>query len=145
MDPLQLFAVGLTLAHISLLAGVYFASAITTDAFVSTEIHSLLYFRVGLSVIVVVEAGLAVYDTYKLHRGDVGNTASASAFIAAAIVGWAILASYPADDAEHAIGAVIFISATAVYSVFFISKSAKWRTPLYALWALSVASAIAFA
>lgn len=145
MDPLQLFSVGIALAHACLLAGVYFSSSVHTDAFVSTEIHSLLFFRVTLTCLVFLEAILCAAYIFSFHQDSAPRSVTAAAFVASAVAGWAVLACYPSDRAEHAAGAAVFIAATAAYSLFFITKSARFKSLLYALWAASTATAGAFA
>lgn len=146
MDALQIFAVGVTLGHACLLAGVYFSSSIHTDAFVSTEIHSMVFFRVVLSCVVIIEAALCggyIYNFY--HAAPHRLTWLATALILAAVAAWCLVASYPTDRPEHLAGAVCFIVFTAAYALFFISKSARARPALYSLWSLSIADAGAFA
>jgi hypothetical protein len=145
MDALQVFAVGVALGHACLLAGVYFSSSVYTDAFVSTEIHSLLFFRASLSCIVLLEAVLCAAYIFSFHQESRARSLTAAFFVAGAVAGWALLACYPTDRAEHAAGAAAFIACTAVYSLFFITKSQKFRQALLAMWALSTATAGAFA
>jgi hypothetical protein len=145
MQPLQLFAVGISLSHASLLAGIYFSSSIHSSAFVSTEIDSLVWFRVALTFIVLVEASLCAAYIYTFHRDSEAKTSTAAAFVVAAIAGWGLLTSYPTNTAVHMAGAIAFIAATAAYSLFFISKSEAWRPWLYAMWGASIAAAFSFA
>lgn len=145
MDPLQLLAAGVALAHACLLAGVYLSSSIRTNAFVSTELNSMQYFRAALTAVVTLEATLCACYIYNYQKQSKPNTTAAFAFVAAALAGWALLSSYQETSAEHLAGAAAFIASTAAYSLFFISKASAYRPALYALWALSVAASLAFA
>lgn len=145
MQSTQLLAVGVSLAHACLLAGVYFSSSVHTNAFVSTELHNLLFFRAALTAVVGTEAAICAAYIYQYQRASQPNTTAAFAFVAAAVAGWAVLATYQEDTTEHLVGAAVFIVATACYSLFFITKSQHARPFLYTLWALTVATAIAFA
>ncbi len=138
-------SVGVALAHASLLAGVYFSSSIHTSAFVSTELGSLLYFRLTLTALVTAEAGISTVYILNLYSHAPQSATAAVSLVAAAVAGWAVLASYPSDRPEHMGGAVAFIAATAGYTIFFIAKSSRLRPALYSLWTLSVAEAGAFA
>jgi hypothetical protein len=144
MDPLQLFSVGIALAHACLLAGVYFSSSVHTDAFVSTEIHSLLFFRVTLTCLVFLEAILCAAYIFSFHQDSAPRSITAAAFVATAVAGWAVLACYPTSQAEHAAGAILFIVGSAASALFFITKAAHYRSLLYACWASSIATAGAF-
>lgn len=144
MDPFQLFACAVSLAHACLLAGVFFASSVYSRAYVSTEIHALLAFRVGLTLIVLAEAALsAAYIC--MQGGSQARVASGVGWIAAALAGWSLVASFDTTHTEHLAGAVVFIAATAVYSYYFIQRSAALRAWLYALWGATIALAVAFA
>ena len=145
MHPMQLFATGIALSHACLLAGVYFSSSIHTDAFVSTEIHSVILFRVALTFIVLVEAAICSAYIYAFYKNYPETTSTAAGFVVAAIAGWGLVASFPTSTTEHMAGAITFIAATAAYSLFFISKSEAWRPWLYAMWGASIAAAVAFA
>ncbi len=144
MQPLQLLSAGIALAHACLLAGVYFATSVHTDAFVSTQIHAAASFRVALTLLVLAETGLCSAYAYYLHRDSQGATAAAAVLVAGSVAGWCLVASFPTDRAEHGAGAALFIAATGGYSWFFIAGSEKWRPALYFLWASAAAAAAAF-
>lgn len=143
MQPIQLFALGVTIAHACLLAGVFFGSSLQTHAYVSTEVHALLFFKTFLTVIVITEAafcGAYIYD----QGGSAARVASGEVFVALSVIGWAILASFPTETAEHLAGAVIFISSTAAYGLYFVQAAQRARPALYTLWTLAALSAAAF-
>ena len=144
MDLIQSIAILITLFHFVLLISIFAATSVHTDAFVSTEIHASLWFRLALSLIVLCEAALCV--AYVREQGGVNIWfCSAVALAAAAVGGWTLVVAFPVDKAAHVAGAVAFIAATACYSAIFIDRSLRFRTLLYAMWALSITAATAFA
>lgn len=144
-DPLQITAVVTTVAHLGLLAGVFFSSAIHTSAFVSTEIHSALFFKVLLTIAVLTEAVISM--TYIcLIQQAVGEIVGlvASLLVLAATAGWALLATYPVYQREHEIGAVMFVVTTALYAFYFIAHAKRGRVCAIFMWTASSALACAF-
>lgn len=134
---------GITLAHACLLTGVFFATSLHSHAYVSTEVHSLLFFRMFLTVIVLCEAILSATYIY-IQGGSLARTASGEAFVAFAIAGWTLVASYPTETTEHLAGAFVFITCTALYSLYFIQRAISLKPWLYAMWTLNALLAIAF-
>jgi len=143
MDPFQLFAAGVALGHAFLLAGVYFGSSIGTHAFVSTEVHGMLFFKILLSSVVVLEHAFCATYIY-IQGGSELRQAFGLLSVAAATTGWCVLAAFPTEDAAHMVGAVIFIAATGVYSFLFISKASLFRLLFYLSGATTLAAALIF-
>ena len=143
MDPFQIFALGITLAHLCLLAGVFFGSSLRTHAYVSTEIHSMVTFRTFLTLMVLSEAifcGTYIY----IQSGTAVRVASGVTFVGLSVIGWTLVASFRTETPEHLAGAAIFTASTALYSFYFIQKSRSLKAALYTLWAVSSSAAIAF-
>lgn len=144
-DPLQITAVLTTVAHLALLAGVFFGSAIQTSAFVSTEIHSALFFKILLTIAVLTEAVVSMTYICLIQRaaGEVVGLV-ASVLVLAATAGWALLATYPVYQREHEIGAGMFIVTTALYAFYFIVHAKRGRFCAIFMWTASSALACAF-
>jgi hypothetical protein len=143
MDPFQIFAMGVTLAHLALLAGVFFGSSMRTHAYVSTEIHSMAAFRTFLSLLVLTEAVLCGTYIY-VQGGSALRVASGLTFVGLSVLGWILVASFSTEKAEHFVGAVFFIASTSIYSFYFIDRARSLRPYLFFLWAVSTAVALAF-
>jgi len=143
MDPFQIFALGVTLSHLALLAGVFFGSSLRTHAYVSTEVHSMAFFRTFLTLMVLSEAVFCGTYIY-IQSGSPSRVSSGVVFVCLSVVGWILVASFNTDKIEHFLGAVLFIAATAAYSFYFIDRARSLRPYLYFLWSLSCAVAISF-
>jgi len=143
MDPFQIFAMGITLAHLALLAGVFFGSSLRTHAYVSTEVHGMIFFRTFLTLIVLTETVLCATYIY-VQSGPALRVSTGVTFAGLSVIGWALVASFPTQTTEHLAGAVLFTASTALYSIYFIEKAKSLKVLLYGLWATSSAAAIAF-
>lgn len=143
MDPFQIFALGVTLSHLALLAGVFFGSSLRTHAYVSTEVHSMVFFRTFLTLMVFTEAVFCGSYIY-IQSGSAFRVSSGVVFVGLSIIGWILVASFNTDKAEHFVGAVMFIASTAAYSFYFIDKARYFRPYMYFLWSASCAVAICF-
>lgn len=143
MDCLLVSTLTLALTHVVLLAVVFFGTSLPTHAFVSTEIHAQVFFRVLLTVIVYIEAAVGVTYIFVQGQGPLRRFA-AVALAAVAMGGWALVASFPTENPAHLAGAATFIATTAAYSLLFIARSLALKCVLYAMWALTVAAAVAF-
>lgn len=143
MELLYGLALTVGLTHLALLTGVYFSSSMHTQAYVSTEIHAHAFFKALLTIIVFVEAAMGVAYVSQQGSGALRRYA-ALALALTAMVGWALVASYPSDTQQHLAGAATFIAATACYSFLFIARSLALRTLLYTLWIAAVAAAVSF-
>jgi len=144
MEPFQLFATGVALGHACLLAGVYFGSSVGTHAFVSTEIHSMAFFQVLLSAVVVMEHVFCATYIY-VQGGTTARQLTGIAAVSTATVGWCVLAAFPTEHPAHIVGAIIFIAATSVYSFMFISKLSRHKAWFYIGGGITLAAALVFA
>ena len=143
MDPFQIFAMGITLAHLALLAGVFFGSSLRTHAYVSTEVHGMVFFRTFLTLIVLTETVLCATYIY-IQSGPALRVASGVTFVGLSVIGWIMVASFPTETTEHLAGAILFAASTAVYSFYFIERAKSLQAVLYTLWAVSSATVVAF-
>jgi len=145
MRCLRATAIAVTLAHSALLASVFFSSSLDSGAYVSTEIHSRLYFSVLLTALVLLEAALgSAYAFASPHSTRETKVVTAASLVAAA-AGWATLASTPESNSYHTAGAAVFVAATSLYCLLFIADSSHAKALLLILWTASTCTAIAFA
>lgn len=145
MEPLQVTAVVIALAHTALLASVYFTTSMATHAYVSTEIEGQIFFRTLLTCIVVFEHIVCATYLCLFNQNLNARLAVSLVSVCAASVGWSLLASHPTENPVHLIGAIIFIAATSVYSLLLILKTRRFRAFFLTCGALALASALAFA
>jgi hypothetical protein len=145
MEPLQVIAVVIALAHTALLTSVYFSTSMATHAYVSTEIEGQIFFRTLLTCIVVFEH--IVCATYLCLFNQFSNARLAISMLSvcAASAGWSLLASHPTENPVHLIGAIIFIASTSIYSLLLILQTRKFKPWFLACGALALGSALAFA
>jgi hypothetical protein len=144
-DPLQIVAVATAVGHLALLAGVFFSSAIQTRAYVSTEIHSALFFKVLLTLVVLTE-GVVSMTYICVIQHALGETLGllASLLVLAATAGWAILATFAVYEQEHEVGAAIYIVTTSLYSFYFMVHAKRGKVVGIIFWTASTALACAF-
>lgn len=145
MEPLQVIAVVIALAHTALLTSVYFSTSMATHAYVSTEIEGQIFFRTLLTCIVVFEH--IVCATYLCLFNQFSNARLVLSLLSVctASAGWSLLASHATENPVHLIGAVIFIASTSVYSLLLILQTRKFKPFFLVCGALALASALAFA
>ncbi len=145
MHCLRATAIAVTLAHSALLASVFFSSSLDSGAYVSTEIHSRLYFSVLLTALVLLEAALgSAYAFASPHSTRETKVVTAVSLLAAA-AGWATLASTPESSPFHTAGAAVFIAATSMCSLLFIADATHAKPCLLIAWTASTCTAITFA
>lgn len=136
-------ASALALAHAALLAAVFFASSLATHAFVSTEIHALLFFRVCLTVLVFLELLAAGFFLFRRYPPCYAGLAISAVCLAGG--GWAMVVAVPTESAVHFAGAILFIAATACYALPLLLGSRHARLCLVLSGTLTLAAAVSFA
>jgi len=145
MHCLRATAIAATLAHVALLCSVLFSSSVTSGAYVSTEIHSRLYFSVGLTCLVLTEAVLGAAYVFASPGAHTPAKTACAVALASAAAGWAALSAYKESTVEHTAGAAVYIAATSLYSLLFIIDSSHCRWVLVTMWVASTVTAITFA
>jgi len=84
---------------------------------VSTNLFAALYFRVLLSLFVILQQLVCLSFLLRFRHRDLVETLVFSVFILVAFLGWVITISFDpdADRLNHAIGAGLFVAGTAIY------------------------------
>ena len=146
MQPLQATAACTAGIHLALLIYAYIDSESPgSGAYVSTHLDSSQFFKVSLTLVVIVEQIAGA--TYAFVDPRQPETLKPFVFLslAFATTGWFLLASFPEHAPEHLAGTAVYITFTSLYSLFFIFAARALKPLLLVLWALFTLSALAFA
>jgi hypothetical protein len=144
MHCLQALAIAVTSLHLALLLSVYFGRSMGSGAYVSTELGRDPFFAACVSVLVLAEAALGGAYTLASQGTSASTKVAAVVLLSTAVAAWASLATYPESTLQHAVSAAVYIAATAVYSLAFISHAGTLRAALVIAWTCSTVLAIAF-
>ena len=151
MEPIQIIALITTVAHVGLLTGVYVADTGQThhwqndDAFVSTSLDRLIFFKICLTMIVVFEAHICATYIYFSHPPlPCYHLSIAVVAILVALAGWTTVACTHMGEPAHQAGTVLFLLGSATYSAFLLSGCRRWGRLYALLWTLVAACAVAF-
>ena len=151
MEPIQLLALGTTLVHIGLLLGVYLSDTNPThnwqndDAFVSTALDRLIYFKVSLTMIVVFESLICAIHVFFSHPplSCYSSTIAILCFLVS-LSGWTTVACTHMGEPSHQAGTLLFLLGSAGYSAFLLHSARRWKKLYLSLWIAVTVCAITF-
>lgn len=141
MEPIQLLALGTTLVHIGLLLGVYLSDTNPThnwqndDAFVSTALDRLIYFKVSLTMIIVFESLICAVHVFFSHPPlSCYSSVVAILCFLVSLAGWTTVACTHMGEPSHQVGTILFLLGSAGYSAFLLHSARRWKKLYVALW-----------
>jgi hypothetical protein len=146
MHATQLFAISVSLAHVCLLAGVYLsAGGAQSQMFVSDMLDDQVYFKVLLTLVVVVETITCAAYIYILARPLSFPTASLTVLcLIGSIGGWTSLACTHIGDPIHQAGTIAFLIGTAGNNAVLVSHATRYTWVYILLWIAVLACSVIF-
>jgi hypothetical protein len=151
MEPIQVLALGTTLVHIGLLLGVYLSDTSpqhnwqNDDAFVSTALDRLLYFKISLTMVIVFEnLTCAVYVFFSHPPLSCYSATIAVLCFLVSLAGWTTVACTHMSEPSHHAGTIMFLLGSAGYSAFLLYSARRWKQLYIALWLAVTVCAVAF-
>ena len=123
---MKTFAVLLTGTKLLLLVTVFFTTAYSTDAFVSTELQNNMSISILLSIFVIVST--LVYLAYiYLLTGQSARLGFALFGATVSVAGWGTLVATEMQFVGHITGTSLFVASTGIYVLIMFTLNDKMQ------------------
>lgn len=116
----QTFALVVGAAELILLLCVFLSpDTLGQHRMVSTNLFKVIYFKVGTTLLVLLQLLVIVLYLWQFWRADAVQTGATCLFVCCALLGWVLTVSCDpdTDSTNHVIGAGLFVGGTSVYYV----------------------------
>jgi hypothetical protein len=147
LSGMQWVCIGVGVAQLALLVGVYAGEARADDAFVSKELERAAGFKLLLTMTVLAQICISGFYLYEWSSGLYDCRLCAGEFgLTVALCGWCVVGSTVMETAEHVVGTCMFLGGTACYVAMMVAVGdGRWAACFSGgMYAVTTGLAVAF-